>query len=74
MLNCDLKILTMLLAHRLNSIIGEIIHLDQTGFITGRYSGNNIPRLLNVMAHSQKVKEEIMVLGLHAEKAFDSVS
>lgn len=37
----DLRILTAILANRLNRIIGHIIHPDQTGFISERYYGDN---------------------------------
>ena len=39
LLNTDLRILTAILARRVNKITTEIIHPDQTGFIKGRYYG-----------------------------------
>lgn len=49
LLNIALRILTAILARHVNKIITEIIHPDQTGFIKGRYYGDNIRRLLNLM-------------------------
>lgn len=40
MLNGDVRILIGILARRLNAIITQIIHPDQTGFISGRHYGN----------------------------------
>lgn len=42
MLNGDVRILTGILARLLNVIITQIIHPDQTGFITGKHCGNNL--------------------------------
>ena len=74
LLNTDLRILTAILARRVNECIDYIIHPDQTGFITGRYYGDNIRRLLNVMVHPTMKKQEAMLLALDAQKAFDRVS
>ena len=74
LLNTDLRILTAILARRVNKITTEIIHPDQTGFIKGRYYGDNIRRLLNLMTHPKVKEEESMILSLDAMKAFDRVS
>ena len=74
LLNTDLRILTAILARRVNTIIISTIHPDQTGFITGRYYGDNIRRLLNVMVHPTVREQEAMLLSLDAQKAFDRVS
>ena len=73
LINCDLKILTSILAQRINRIITEIIHPDQASR-TGHYSGDNLHRLLNIMTHAQGSGVEAMVLSFDAEKAFDQVS
>lgn len=49
LLNCDSKILTKILATRIDNIIPKIIDLDQTGFITGRQSFYNMGRLFNIL-------------------------
>ena len=38
------------MAPSVNPIITEIIHPDQTGFITGSYYGDNLWRLLNIIS------------------------
>lgn len=61
-----------ILARRLEKVLPSIINADQTGFITGRNSCNNMRRLLNViLSHQQKLSS--MVISLDAEKAFDRV-
>ncbi len=49
------------------------MHLDQTGFIPQRHSFFNLWRLFNVMYSPQHPKEDLLVLFLGAEKAFDQV-
>jgi len=74
LLNTDIRILTSILSRRVNKIITNIIHPDQTGFITGRYYADNIRRLLNLMTHSETKGKETMLLSLDAQKAFERVS
>lgn len=50
LLNVDFKILSKTLARRLEKVLPSLINLDQTGFVTGRNSHNNMRRLLNVLA------------------------
>ena len=45
--NVDYKILTKVLATRLEKIIPYIIDPDQVGFVKGRSSSDNLRRLLN---------------------------
>ncbi|KAG7520476.1 hypothetical protein JOB18_030125 [Solea senegalensis] len=71
LLNADVRILTAILARRVNKIITQIIHPDQTGFISGRYYGYNIRRLLNIMSHQKDKKLESVIISLDAQKAFD---
>lgn len=74
LLNVDRKLLSKILAMRLEKILSMIIGIDQTGFIQGRNSSDNIRCLLNVI-YSFKVKSiDGLVLSLDAEKAFDRTS
>lgn len=72
-LNQDYRLFTAILARRIEKILPEIIHLDQTGFIRQRRAQDNIRRTLHVMQHIIEKRVEAIVLGLDAEKAFDSV-
>ena len=72
-LNVDYKLFTSILARRLETLLPDLIHLDQTGFIQHRQTLDNIRRTLHVLGQIQKDKTKAMIVGLDAEKAFDSV-
>lgn len=72
-LNQDYRLFTAILARRLENILPGIIQLDQTGFIKERQTQDNIRRTLHVMQHIHDKKLEAIIMGMDAEKAFDSV-
>lgn len=72
LLNSDYKILTKLLAQRMEGPLQVVIHSDQTGFISNRHSFFNIRQLLNVL-YSPASKDPEVVVSFDAEKAFDRV-
>ena len=72
-LNVDYKIYTSILARRIEKILPSLIHLDQTGFIHQRQTQDSIRRTLHIMWHIHQNKTQAMLMGLDAEKAFDSV-
>lgn len=74
LINTDIKIISKALATRLETILPSIIHNDQTGFIKGRHSSNNIRRLLNLINISQNNQTNRIIVSLDAEKAFDKVN
>lgn len=69
----DVKILSAVIARRLQKIINKIINPDQTGFIPKRLGINNIRQTLNIISTGQQSPHPSMLLGLDAEKAFDRV-
>jgi len=71
--NQDYKLFTSILVKVLDLILPDIIQLDQTGFIRQRETHDNIRRTLHVINHINKYTLEVVLLGLDAEKAFDSV-
>lgn len=74
LLNSDLRILTAILAKRVNKFVSQIIHPDQTGFIPERYYGDNLRKTLNIMSYSKSIGVKALFLSLDAHKAFDRVS
>uniref|UniRef100_A0A669DKG7 Reverse transcriptase domain-containing protein n=1 Tax=Oreochromis niloticus TaxID=8128 RepID=A0A669DKG7_ORENI len=72
LLNIDFKILSKILALRLQRVLPQIIASDQTGFMAGRHSYDNSRRLLNIIHTSCNSIPEFVV-SLDAEKAFDRV-
>lgn len=71
LLNVDVKILSKVLAARINTVITDIVSTDQTGFVKGRHSFINIRRLLNVVHSPSSGGAPEAVVSLDAEKAFD---
>ena len=57
----------------MNNVLPYTIKEDQTGFIKGRNSCDNMRRLLNIIQLSQSYKEPALMLSLDAEKAFSRV-
>ncbi len=73
LLNTDQKILTKTLARRLSTYMGKMVHPDQMGFMPKRNSFYNLRHLFNKIHFPKDPKEELVVLSLDAEKAFDQV-
>ena len=70
LLNTDFKILSKTLAERIKIALPEIIHTDQRGCVTGRYIGENIRLLEDII--NEKSDDSVIML-LDQEKAFDRV-
>ena len=71
--NVDYKILTKTLALRTEEIIPNIIHANQSGFVKGRYIGENIRLIQDIMEKLKITKQSGLLLLLDFEKAFDSI-
>ena len=41
LLNCDCKVATKALANRLKKVLPKLVNSDQTGFMKGRFIGEN---------------------------------
>ena len=74
LLNTDLKIYSKVIAAWLQVIIGEIIHESQTGFVKGRFIGENIVKVLNMIDYCEQNKQSAILISFDFEKAFDKVS
>lgn len=73
LLNTDQKLLSKILAMRLEKVLPCIVGEDQTGFVKGQNSSDNVRRLLNIIQLSWNSNDPALVLSLDAEKAFDQV-
>ena len=74
LLNVSYKIASACIANRLKSVLPNIINIDQTGFLSGRYIGENIRTLYDLMAYTEKNKIPALLLLIDFEKAFDSIA
>ena len=73
LLNTDYKIIAKVMANRLKSILHEIIHNDQTGFMKGRNIGCNIRSVIDLIDYCDTNDIPGSIVLLDIEKAFDSV-
>ncbi len=74
LLNTDYKILTKLLALRLQKVLPSIISNCQTGYLKGRYIGDNICTIFDVIEYTRIHQLQGMMVLIDFEKAFDSIS
>lgn len=71
--NADLKIYAKALALWLEKIVGKLNNLDQTGFMKGRLSLDNIRRLLHIIDETAKTYSPKGLFFLDAQNAFDQL-
>lgn len=74
LLNTDYKILTQVLANRMKKVINKLISPDQTGYIKGRFIGQNIRVIQDVIDLLEEENTEGALLFLDFKKAFDTIS
>ena len=74
LLNVEYKIASACIAERIKTVLPKLINEDQTGFMQGRYIGENIRLIYDLLNYTEEKKEKGMVLLVDFEKAFDSVS
>ena len=56
LLNVDYKIASKAIARRIEPMLPHLIHADQTGFIKGRYIGENIRLINDLMEQTNATK------------------
>ena len=74
MLNVDYKIATKAIANRLEKVLPKLIKPGQTGYVKGRYIGENIRLTYDIMDYTLKKGISGIALFLDIRKAFDSIS
>ena len=73
LLNCDYKIAAKAIANRFKHVLPDLIDNDQTGFLKGRFIGENIRLVDGVIKHAAAKNIPGLLLFLDFEKAFDTV-
>ena len=74
LLNVTYKIASGCIASRIKKILPNIIDLDQSGFMSERFTGDNIRLVYDVLNFSNEHKKSGILLLIDFEKAFDSVA
>ena len=73
LLNSTYKIVSGLLAERIKSTLGELIHNDQKGFVQNRFIGENIRLIHDIMTECETDNIQGFMILVDFEKAFDTL-
>jgi len=73
LLNVVYKIGSACIANRMKQVLSLLINEDQTGFIKGRFLGDNIRLIYDIISYVNDNKRSGLLLCLDFEKAFDSL-
>ena len=73
LLNVDYKIATKTIAHRIAKVLPKLINEDQTGYVKGRYFGQNIRLIQDIMEVTELENIHGIALFIDFKKAFDTL-
>ena len=73
LLNIDYKILTKTIAKRLEKVLPNVINPNQSGYIKGRFIGENVRLIHDIMYHTKQTDKPGIAIFLDFRKAFDTI-
>lgn len=73
LLNLDYKLIAKLLAARIKICLPYLIHDDQSGFLKGRYIGQNIVNIMDILQYTEEQDIPAIMISIDFEKAFDKL-
>ena len=73
LVNTDAKIISKVIANRIKSVLSNIIHHNQTGYIKDRFIGETVRSILNVMDFTKKKDLPGLLIFIDFQKAFDTL-
>ena len=71
--NVDYRILGQVIANRLHSVLPSLISLDQAGYVKGRFIGNNIRTIEDLLFYNNDANKDSITCFLDFQKAYDSI-
>ena len=73
LLNVDYKILTKVIAKRIEKVLPTLINPDQTSYVKGCYIGENVRLIYDLIDYTDKLNKKGIAIFLDFKKAFDSI-
>ena len=73
LLNVDYKIATKAIAHRISKVLPTIVKDDQTRYVQGRYIGQNIRLITDIMKVTELESIPDLAIFIDFKKEFDTV-
>ena len=74
LLNTIYKIASGSISNRIKKVLDKIIENDQTGFVSGRFIGENTRLVYDIMKYTEDKNIPGLLLLIDFEKAFDTIS
>ena len=73
LLNVNTKIASKYMEKRKESTLPDIIHYTQSAYVPGRFIGENVRLIDDVLSFTRETNIPALLLAIDFEKAFDSV-
>jgi len=73
LLNVDYKILTKVIAKRIEKVLPTSINPDQTGYVKGHYTDENVRLIYDLIHYADKLNQKGIAIFLDFKKALDSI-